>query len=325
MDFVLRCVLPVQIIVGVELIGRRHTFKYGGRRIDLRLPSEYSGRLGADFNDKLGDRARGVRYRKNDCIEVSVREIDVAAQIFDSDKIVLNEAMVTSAANPNHLFGIANVDGEFRAEARKISGIVTQAFEYWCRVARWKSGHWHIGLPVAEHDAHPGFRHIAAVDPHVHICAFNDTVNVYRWPAVSLESWNNIQKAVDAEAMPPIWIDFFFSAKRKAFSGELIESLVDCAIAAETFVRNNLVDSLGAVADQEPEIRRLIERWHISDVLGKFKKIKALKRASLSKTELGQLQNTFKLRNLILHRGKRDITFDEVDQSLKVVSRLIGV
>lgn len=302
MRFVLRCELPVHLVLSSALLGKDHCFQFEGREICIAisdrcyLPFED----GSDRNDEKV--ATCVSWKDGgECLKASIHLVFLTVEILSDDEINVTDDMVTSDESTNQLFWEKNTFGSFNAAGKKISEIASAAFDYWCRVVRWKTGASHVGLPIRQHDAHPGWRYLAAVNPLHHVATFNDTMNVYSYNGISIDEWAEIEAALVEHEQPPIWNETFHEAMRRFATGDFRGALLDAAISVEAFLRRHLLSVLDPLPDDEKALRKRVENWNMTDVLNNLTKVSTLRSLGLSPDQTRLLKTMFEIRNSIMH------------------------
>src|SRR5829696_5520025 len=138
----------------------------------------------------------------------------------------------------------------------------------------------------------------------------------------SHSSWISFRGAGQS---PPIYYDLLFSAWADLERGDLQRTIVDTAVAAETYIRTIVYD--GLPPDLEDTVRAYVERANISQVRDKFfparLNAQQKKRYRTLKPKLEQL---FTHRNDLMHKGrKQGLTADHCKTLVKSVSELISL
>lgn len=323
MDFVLRCEMPVDLVVVAELLGAAHKFVFEDRNVSVSISRKFYFQ-----NDEKSDIAhekiaRCVVRRGNQCLEVSINLIFVTVELLENDGIVVDEAMVKSEENANALFWGKNSQEDFRKAGRKISNIACRAFDFWCRILRWKTSCHLFGSPTEGYEAHPGWRYIASSDPLKHVASFNDTIVITQLPAVSVEAWSAVQEALDASRQPPIWIDFWHEAMRRHSAGDLRGAILDGAVSLESFLRHKLLQALDPLPEEDTAIRKRIENWNMTDVLSNLGKVSTLRALEIDADATKRMRKTFDTRNSLMHGRRVDLDEAMVGQTLKMVRSLV--
>jgi hypothetical protein len=323
MDFVLRCEMPVDLVVVAELAGERHEFVYEDRKVSVSLSNEFYFRDGYKPDVALEKIARCSKSRGNQCLEVSANLVFVAVELHEVDGIVVDEAMVLSEERSNALFWEKNQHHDFQGAGRAISSIASRAFDLWCRTLRWKTSCPLFGLPTESYDAHPGWRYVASADPVKHVASFNDTIKLTILPAVSIETWGAIQEALDAKLQPPIWIDFCHEAMRRRVAGDLRGAILDGAVSLEGFLRHKLLQALDPLPEEDVAIRKRIENWNMTDVLNNLNKVSTLRALDIAADTTVLMRKTFDTRNSLMHGRYVDLDDEMVMQTLRMVKDLV--
>lgn len=326
MDFVLRCEMPVDLVVVAELLGSAHEFVFEGRKVSVSLSRNFYFRDDEKSDIAHEKIARCVAWRGNQCLEVSVNLIFVTVELQENDGIVFDEAMFKSEEKANALFWERNSHEKFQKAGRSVSSIASRAFDLWCRILRWKTSCHLFGSPTVGYDAHLGWRYIASADPLKYVASFNDTIVITRLPAVSVEAWSAMREALDARLQPPIWIDLWHEAMRRHSAGDLRGAILDGAVSLESFLRHKLLHALDPLPVEDAAIRKRIEKWNMTDVLNNLGKVSTLRALEIDSDIEERMRKIFDTRNSLMHG--RQIDLDEemeemVGQTLKMVRSLV--
>ncbi|WP_170520320.1 hypothetical protein [Ruegeria atlantica] len=327
MDFVLRCEMPVDLLVVSELLGNEHKFSFEGREIVLKLSKRYFSSDDDEPDQEASKIARCVGWSKEPsgkrAVHISIEKLFLTVQVLDSDDIDVASEMVISEAKTSDLFWEKNTPQRFQEAGRKLSNIASRAFDYWCRVTRWKTGLSYFGLPLERHEAHPGWRYLASVDPLEYVASFNDTATIHVLPSVTVQEWEVIQESLQAGVQTSLWIDTFHESNRRLAAGDVRGAYLDAAVSAESFIRHKLMQSVAALPATETAIRKRIESWNMTDVLSRFDKISTLSSLDLSREQLANLRSVFDTRNAIMHGKHVDLKEAELKVMLKSVKALV--
>jgi hypothetical protein len=323
MDFVLRCEMPVDLVVVAELLGAAHEFVFEGRKISVSLSQKFHFKEDENSESANGKIARCVVWRGDECLEVSVNLIFVTVELHENDAVVVDEEIVKSEEKANVLFWERNSQKDFQKAGRMISNIASRAFDLWCRILRWKTSCHLFGSPTVRYDAHSGSRYIASADPLKHVATFNDTIVITQLPAVSVEAWGSVQEALDAGRQPPIWIDFWHEAMRRRSAGDLRGAILDGAVSLESFLRYKLLQALDPLPEEDTAIRKRIESWNMTDVLSNLGKVTTLRALEIDADTTVRMRKAFDTRNSLMHGRHFDLDDEMVEQTLRMVKSLV--
>lgn len=323
MDFVLRCEMPVDLVVVAELLGAAHEFVFERRNVSVSISQKFYFKDDEKSDIAHEKIARCVAWRGNQCLEVSINLIFVTVELHENDGIVVDEAMVKSEENANALFWEKNSQEDFRKAGRTISNIACRAFDVWCRILRWKTSCHLFGSPTEGYEAHPGWRYIASTDPLKYVASFNDTIVITQLPAVSVEAWSAVQEALDASPQPPIWIDFWHEAMRRHSAGDLRGAILDGAVSLESFLRHRLVQALEPLPEEDVAIRNRIEIWGMKDILDNLGKVSTLRTLGIDAGTKSRMRVAVETRNSLMHGRHVDLDDEMVRQTLMMVKSLL--
>jgi len=145
------------------------------------------------------------------------------------------------------------------------------------------------------------------------------------YKVVTVNEWLEIQQKLSIGSLPPIYIEFKHDAEEQIRIGDYRRSLVDMAIACETFLRFNVLQRLPrkltsklSAYIEDANIAQYINNFFpevIDEATGiQFKKLKS------------DLFSLFKRRNNLVHMGK-DNGIDEklCLRFLKVTQKLLSM
>jgi hypothetical protein len=123
---------------------------------------------------------------------------------------------------------------------------------------------------------------------------------------VTVEVWNKVSVALDAGESPPIFYDLLYSAMARLERGDLRLTIIDAAVAAETFMRKAVQAGLSAGLDASLE--EYSEDTGIRQVVNTFfpKCLDTEQRDTYKKTIKSNLHKLFDDRNDIMHLGQKE-------------------
>jgi hypothetical protein len=323
MGFVLRCEMPVDLVIVAELLGATHEFVFEGRKVSVSLSQKFYFKDDEKSDIAHEKIARCVAWRGNQCLDISVNIIFVTVELQKNDGIIVDEAVVKSEESANALFWERNSQEDFQKAGRTISNIASRAFDFWCRILRWKTSCHLFGSPVVGYDAHPSWRYIASADPLKYVASLNDIIVLTKLPAVSVEAWSTVQEALGTGLQPPIWIDFWHEAMRRRSAGDLRGAILDGAVSLESFLRHRLLQALDPLPEEDAAIRKRIENWNMTDILSNLGKVSTLRALEIGADTTTRMRKTFDTRNSMMHGRQVDLDEEMVGQTLRMVKSLV--
>jgi hypothetical protein len=184
-------------------------------------------------------------------------------------------------------------------QSDRLYHLANRAMEYWLRVVRWKT-QFHLINRVL-YSTGGGFDGGALINAQSGTRFYTPRVGrTFVMPpqhVVTQNEWTDITLALGDGTEPPIWYDYFISAKQRMEEGDTLAAILDLAIASEarirTFMNNTLPSEL-------PEgYQRTIRRVNISDVMTRWQAYGLPNLVGLNHVKM-----LFEIRNGIMHSGK---------------------
>jgi hypothetical protein len=311
-----------------ELLGQPHVFTFEGHDISVSLPSadRVAGLSEHGIETFSDDRVvvRGWRNQNGwpELLAIGVYDVDVIISI-PGTTLVPEEARTTAITHKLY-------SEEQKAHLDKLvsdyGNVASRASDLWIRTLRWKTGNYRIGLPdVRETETLVERTEIREKDTLNRFWNSALSINAYMPAPVKVEVWDKVGAALSAGESPPIYYDLLFSAWADLERGDLQRTIVDAAVAAETYIRTIVYD--GLPPDLDDPVREYVERANISQVRVKFfparLNAQQKKRYRTLKPKLEQL---FTHRNHLMHKGrKQGLTADHCKTLVKSVSELISL
>ena len=320
MTFVLRCEIPVDLVVKAELLGKQHRFVFEGREICVSLPEQCYCPFDSESDREHEKIARCVSWKCAQCLEVAINKIFLSVTLIEQDHIQVTEDMVQPELQTIEIFWDKNTENDFRDNAKKVSEIATRAFEYWCRVVRWNTRFAFVGLPLEGQDLHAGWRYLASVDPLKYIASFNDVLVINSIDGMSVDDWIFIQETLKNGNYPPLWIDAYHDARRRLRIGDVRGAYLETAICLESFLRKKIEDALAPLPKEETAIRNRMSRWGMSDIITNLDKVSTLRDLSIFK---GTIKELFKKRDAIMHGKKVQLDASSLNSILSNAKTII--
>ena len=295
--------------IAPALLGQSHVFTFDGHRIEISLPS--ADRL-AGFKDAGDDplvdrRISVVGWRKQDGWrqpqEIAVHDVGVICNIRGRTSIP-EEARTTpithehfSEEQKKHLDKLATDYGD----------LAYRAFDLWIRTLRWKADSYRIGTPEVSGVKATGWQsEIREKDSPNRFWKSGQYITLFVGKPVTGEVWNKVSEALNAEESPPIFYDLLYSAMARLERGDLRLTIIDAAVAAETFMRTAVQASLSAGLDaslegysKDTSIRQIVNKF--------FPKCLYTEQEDIyKKTIMSKLHKLFDDRNSIMHQGQKE-------------------
>ena len=314
-------------VVIPEILGLTHEFSFENALVRIELPA--ADNLPKDITDEFIRNSHDsiitiVSHKKENGHKkptaISVNSVDVSVNL---NKIVnLPEEVSTRNPNPYDLLSDKQ-QKQLDNLAMAHGDIADKAFDLWIRVLRWKSGNGAIARPEI-HGIKSGWSTYLLNDmtkrrfwaaPHTF------TFRIYK--PVTLSEWNEVEETLNLGQNSPVYIDSMFDGIEQFNLGNFERSIIDLAVACETFMRikvsHNLPGGLTSAVLKyidEANIRQVQE--HL------FKDTLSEKQKEILKSTNSNLHKLFDARNAIMHSGhKEDLTSDECKKYIEATKKLI--
>jgi hypothetical protein len=176
------------------------------------------------------------------------------------------------------------------------------AYSYWLRIMRWKSGIGYIGEPnlVAQSVRLSPELQCYATDRY-----FWNARQGFTFPReeeVSVQQWEDAQNALASEAEPPVWLDFLFDGEHRTRNHDFMGAILSLAIAFEAALRSLITDHLRQNA-VEALIYELVDLSNINAIMNRIALLSFWDRSWTDHFDAKNLHRLVKTRNDIMHWG----------------------
>lgn len=316
-----------RLVITPDLLGKYHKFNFQGYKVKISLPktiTELDQTLKQGFSLKYEASAYifGTKAGTNKKIPtlLGVDIVDISVEV--PNKVKVHKDMLR---NPPNQAGVLS-DKQIKYYDSLVdsqSGIANDAFGYWLRVMRWKSGGSFIGRPSIQGISSGAGPYLINNRTKKRIWIGGRTFSLGEIVKIDKQIWVNIAKALKKNNEPPVYYDLLSDAIEHKKISDLQRALVDLAVAGEVFMRSQLMIRLPK--NLQPSIKDYVDDASIRKVIktffpellsgdGKrgFKKIKS------------KLHKIFDERNNILHSGKtQDLLDSDLKKYIEVVEKLI--
>jgi hypothetical protein len=204
--------------------------------------------------------------------------------------------------------------------------VARRAFDLWIRTLRWKADDSRIGLPEVIGVETGWGTEIREKDTPNRIWAGGKSLIIYVGKTVTVEVWNEVSAALNAGESPPIYYDFLYDAMAHLERGDFQRTVVDAAVAAETYMRTIVQE--GLPIDLDASLQEYINEANIRQVVEKFfpERLDMEQRKTFKKTLKSKLHQLFDDRNDIMHLGQKEgLTKQHCRRIIKSVSDLLSL
>lgn len=306
------------LVVVPEILGNSHVFTFEQREITISLPNaeRLTNEPGRDEVLKVS----GWRAKDDKILRVNVYKADVQVRI--PGTIAIPEEALTEPANSPELFSEQQQQC-LESLAKEYSGIATRAFDLWIKILRWKADDYRIGLPVLRGAESGWGTYIQEKETQKKVWIGSVVLTVRMEKAVTTEAWNEASEALRSGQSVPIFWDYLYDALAHLERGDLRRTIVDAAIAAETYMRTIVHEGLPASLDAP--LKDFIDGAALNRVSSKFfparLDVEQRKIYDTLKPDLNKLSD---YRNTIMHSGqKEDLTEEGCRTLIESVRKLV--
>jgi hypothetical protein len=300
--------------VVLELLGRSHEFQFHQGIVSIELPTRSGGEERVKILSYRQDTGRPTRFwvKSVDVLVRLHRQVNVSEQVLHQPP---NAYDALSQDQQNHLEETAETHGS----------IAEKAFDVWIRTLRWKSNNAFIGRPEVRGPESGWTTYLLDETTRHRFWAATQVIQVSPGQAVTLAEWEEAGHALKQRIYSPVFYDLMFDAIEHFRLGDLQRSVVDAAVACESFMRGKVMEQLPSGLSNT--VRRYIDGANIRQVLIRFyPEILNDNETKVLKTVSSVLHQLSDARNTILHSGyKADLTSDQCHKYLEATQKLISI
>jgi len=289
-----------------ELLGRSHEFQFHQGVISIELPTRSGGEERVKILSWRQDTGRPTRFwvKSVDVLVRLHRQVNVPEQVLHQPP---NAYDTLSQDQQNHLEETAETHGS----------LAEKAFDVWLRTLRWKSINASIGRPEVRGPESGWTTYLLDEATRHRIWAATQVFRASPGQAVTLPKWHEAEHTLKNGVRSPVFYDLMFDAMEYFRLGDLQRSVIDSAVAGESFMRAKVKPYLPDVTD-ETNIRQVLNHF--------FPRILKADEVRLLEGIRSILHQLFTARNSILHSGnKADLTPSECQKYLEVTQKLVSI
>lgn len=289
----------VRLNINGALIGSVHMFAFEGRLVQLFLPRR------PDDPRKLG--ASCVKYgwkrAEPNNSDTNLYHVYRVWMRVDLDTKIKTPAAVFEV--PNNAYKIVS-SGQQETIKKIINAnkdYLLRAFDYWQRVTRWVTGYYQMGAP--------DFSVQIDLEQQTRILRRSDGRTFWReggmssalgGPLLTPLDWGNVQTALTANAVPPLWYDYLADYHHRMIVRDYVGAMLSLVITVETVARAILWRLSGQPSNALAA--ELIDRANAQTIVGKWDRLLGLSRLEKKSWPLSRMHELFELRNEVVHEGK---------------------
>jgi hypothetical protein len=310
------------LVVSPELLGLACEFQFEKGRIRIEIPTADSLTDNEANDSALKISSYKEKNGRKIPVGIAVNSVDVL--VYLNRRVNLPKEVLTRHPNPIDLLS--------REQQKLLDELTTthydvasRAFDLWVKTLRWKSGKGIIGRPEV-HGFESGWStYLLDKTTKWRFWATPLRLTITLHEPIALSVWNEVVKSLQLGQKPPVYIDLMFDGIEQFKLGDLQRSVVDLAVACESYmrarVRQNLPSGLTDVVlkyiDEAP-IRRVLDNL-FEDTLSNAQ-------TRILKSIRSTLHQLFNARNDILHSGhKGDLKSDDCKKYIEATKKLIAI
>jgi hypothetical protein len=314
--------LTRDLIVSPELLGLACEFQFEKGQIRIEIPTADNLTDSEDNDSALKIFSYKVKNGRKIPVAIAVRFVDVLVCL--NRKVNLPKEVLTRHPNP-----IALLSREQQKLLDELTtahyDVASRAFDLWVKTLRWKSGKGAIGRPEV-HGFESGWStYLLDNTTKWRFWATPLTLSVILHKPVTLSEWNEAEKALQLGQKSPVYIDLMFDGIEQFKLGDLQRSVVDLAVACESYMRARVMQNLpggltNAVLNyiDEAPIQRVLDKFFAETLSDEQNR-----RLESIRSTLHQL---FDARNDILHSGrKEDLSSADCKKYIEATKKLIAI
>lgn len=285
------------LYIEAQLIGQKHTFIFEGRKTCILLPTKEA----ANENRPRNDTAHAVEYwsATNEPTTYSINQVDIEIEILG--KISIPEVALS---HPPTQYEAFTKEEQLTAQeiTKQHSILAERALEYWLEILRWTSGYALIGKPAISSVQSGWATYICSEEENKRVWGGSRPIVVPWNPPVKLLAWESAsQKLVNNEKLP-IHLRFLHEAENSIEHQQIEKSVIETAMACETFLRYTVLQSIPT--SLQNEITKYIEEANINKYVTQFfKSLIPENQAEKYKEISRELSSLFSRRNSYIHMG----------------------
>jgi len=310
------------LVVVPELVGKTNEFQFEKSQVRIELPTEDKLTESRDDDSALEISSYKMKNGRKIPVAIAVRSVDVLVHI--NERVSLPEEALNHRPNPIDL--LSEEQQKLLDKLATTHGdVASRAFDLWINTLRWKSSNGAIGRPEV-HGSESGWTTYLlnkATKQRFWAAPHSLTLTIYE--PITLSEWHEVEKSLQLGQKPPVYIDLMFDGIEQFKLGDLQRSVVDLAVACESYMRarvmqnlpSGLTDVVLKYIDEAP-IRRVLDNL--------FKETLSDKQNRRLQSIRSTLHQLFNARNDILHSGhKEDLTSADCKKYIEATKKLIAI
>lgn len=224
-------------------MGCHHRFTFESADVEIQLPT--AERVEQEGGDRVGSVTS--RWAANDVpIEFNIEKVDVVVR--QGRRIQLPSEILNVPAKAIHL--VSREQQNFLDSTTEQHGaLALSAFEYWLSVMRWSADDHRIGRNVPSSELIDRGVRLEEVISGKTIWIESGLFVVPATYAVTLDQWNDVGEKLRVLAETPIHKTLELEARHFQERGDFRRSLIDIAVACETYLRTSVASAVATSTD----------------------------------------------------------------------------
>lgn len=307
------------LVVEPDLLGLFHEFNHDDSLVRVELPSS---------DDLDNDERYDQRLRIQSCRMVDGNKVPTAIAVISVDVTVFKNQTVQipiQALAPPISHELFSKEEQKRLDgiAESYSVIARSAFGLWLRTLHWICGKGFIGRSEIRNPETGWGTYLLNADTKTRFWANSSPVKLYVYSPVTLADWKSMGRSLQNGETPPIYCNLLSDAEEYFRNGDYVRTVVDAAVACETYLRTLVNQELPKELDTT--FKKYIDDANIRQVLKYFvdRILSEVGKKRLSKMR-SRLHELFDARNDLLHSGYvRNLTEEECKRFLETTRSLI--
>lgn len=310
------------LVVVPEILGLACEFQFEKGKARIEIPA--ADNLTDSETDSSVLRISSYKMKNERKIPVSIAVNSVDVLVYLNRRVSLPKEVLTRHPNPIDL--LSREQGKLLDELTTAHhDVASRAFDLWIKTLRWKSGKGAIGRPEV-HGFESGWgTYLLEKKTKWRFWGTPLRLSIILHKPITLSEWHEVEKSLQLDQKPPVYIDLMFDGIEQFKLGDLQRSIVDLAVACESYMRARVIQNLpSGLTDvvlkyiDEAPIRRVLDNL--------FKETLSDNQNSRLKSIRSTLHRLFDARNDILHSGhKEDLTSADCKKYIEATKKLIAI
>lgn len=282
--------------VAPALMGQRHCFAFEDATVEIALPSAARALDETPGSDTVA--SVSARWAEtNEPLNYVIEKVDVLVQLGTSVDLPLEVLDVNAnALVPNEKQEV------LKSLLEKHGDVASRAFEYWISVLQWITGDHRIGRGRYSSNRSGWRTRLQEAISSKTVWVEDSVVYALGYRTIVTEQWSEIGAKLKVAAAPPIHVVLKLEAEHFLDLGDFRRSMMDTAIACETYLRTAVLTTLPT--SLATSVRDQIDKMNVAQyVTHFFPEILDGAAANRYKKLQSELNSLFAKRNDLFHKG----------------------